>query len=402
MPAFTRTAFDSADARSIVSALKRIYPREKLGAKGPGETRGVSNTPPRLLPTTPADGMVLDDPVTEPACPPTFNVQEEVISFQHKPLACLTARKYTPITGLPWSAIFTMLTTRLSNDVGPFRGGPGAETVHCMITAGTTSLDQRRKLIVAIQTCVPKQDTKVISSRSVDQVYQDLVQQRYSDPPTSIPFSYRDRHGSLIHQTVLYDHLRLGDGLPITPAVMNLACQVTLRYGPSKVLPSPALELNRADAFHWACSNPPPADWRGLRITPLSDDRVWSLIVEEYRGPHADRDIMIFDVLNSPPDVAADSSREQLTQLSGPQLSTLHILYEGLEFTYEQFADTQEPWRTGYRVLDYVFTITRSARLTDFSFPALGDWVAWSENCDLDGIQTTRENIAMAILTVQA
>lgn len=134
---------------------------------------------------------------------------------------------------------------------------------------------------------------------------------------------------------------------------------------------------------------------------------------------------MIFDVLNSPPDVAADSSREQLTQLSGPQLSTLHILYvspfhtqEGLEFTYEQFADTQEPWRTGYRVLDYVFTITRSARLTDFSFPvsadvsfpfvpsnsvqALGDWVAWSENCDLDGIQTTRENIAMAILTVQA
>lgn len=62
--------------------------------------------------------------------------------------------------------------------------------------------------------------------------------------------------------------------------------------------------------------------------------------------------------------------------------------------------------------------MTRSARLAAFSFPvsadvafpfvpsdsvqALENWVAWSQNCDFDGIQTTRENIAMALLTVQA
>lgn len=70
---------------------------------------------------------------------------------------------------------------------------------------------------------------------------------------------------------------------------MTLACEVPLRYGPSKVLSLPALELDRAGAFNWACSNPPPADWQGLRIIPLSDDGVWSLIVEEYRGPDSNR-----------------------------------------------------------------------------------------------------------------
>lgn len=37
----------------------------------------------------------------------------------------LTLRKYTADNAIPWFAIFTILTTRVSDDVKAFRNGPG-------------------------------------------------------------------------------------------------------------------------------------------------------------------------------------------------------------------------------------------------------------------------------------
>lgn len=137
------------------------------------------------------------------------------------------------------------------------------------------------------ESCLPQLIARS-SSRSVDKVYQSLLQ-RFPNPPTSIDFLYRDRSGSLRSLAVPYEHLRLGDGLSIAPSVMDVTCEVTLRYGPSRVLSTPTVELPHQDAFGWACSNPPPAEWRGLRITPLYAGGLWSLLVEEYRGPDASR-----------------------------------------------------------------------------------------------------------------
>lgn len=35
-----------------------------------------------MKPITLAEDMVIDGPATEPPCPPTFNIQEEIVSLQ--------------------------------------------------------------------------------------------------------------------------------------------------------------------------------------------------------------------------------------------------------------------------------------------------------------------------------
>lgn len=70
---------------------------------------------------------------------------------------------------------------------------------------------------------------------------------------------------------------------------MDIIFDILLCHGPQRVISLPSLAMNRADAFHWVCSHPPPAEWRGFRIIPLSSNGDWSLLVEDYRGPDSDR-----------------------------------------------------------------------------------------------------------------
>lgn len=92
-----------------------------------------------LKPTTPPECMVVDNVATDPDCAPTFNIQEEVIVFhvsypsRAQQKSSLTFLKHTGGDDLPWSAIFTVVTVRVSNDVRPFRKGPGEWTWHWIL-----------------------------------------------------------------------------------------------------------------------------------------------------------------------------------------------------------------------------------------------------------------------------
>ncbi|KZP09621.1 hypothetical protein FIBSPDRAFT_963822 [Athelia psychrophila] len=127
------------------------------------------------------DSMIVDDMATEPDCPPTFNIQEEVVVFHH-----------TGRVDLPWSTIFTMVTTRHSNDVNQFRQGPGLAVVHCLIKSDAISDAQRRMFIILIETCLPPRDTKITSPLAIAEVYQNL-QQEHFEHPHSIRLAYRNR-----------------------------------------------------------------------------------------------------------------------------------------------------------------------------------------------------------------
>lgn len=71
--------------------------------------------------------------------------------------------------------------------------------------------------------------------------------------------------------------------------MMDITFLLFLRQGPVSVLCEPSMDLNRAEAFQWACTHPPALDSLGWRIIPLSTNGSWSFIVEEFHGPDTDR-----------------------------------------------------------------------------------------------------------------
>lgn len=126
------------------------------------------------------------------------------------------------------------------------------------------------------------------SSVTIAQVYQDL-QEEGVEHPHHVRLAYRNRVGTLIKREVSLQDLNMVDGISISVALMDLTFELTLRHGPSRVMSSPALNSSHEDAWQWACLNPPPPAFQGLRLIPIHNNDHWIVLVEEYSGPTVDR-----------------------------------------------------------------------------------------------------------------
>lgn len=321
----------------------------------------------------------IDDEDGEEAYAPTFNVQEELVQFHVSVVllflharSALTVWQHSPNDHAHWCAIFTIMTTRDSPDIKRFRTGPGqwrpkvtndcstpgcigADLLHCLVSSQTITPAQNQKLLVSIETCVPRgyihrirwaftyvivlylQVTRCLSAKIASQVYQDLMRERSQDPPT-IDFSFHDSDGSVIQHALGCDELRLGDGTPIGTPLMDLLFKVNCSHGPGRIISGPSLTQDVEMACQWMCANPPPTVWRGLRLNPLHALGRWSLLVAEYRGPGIDvyvldkpasslltpvliRDVIIIDPLRTPVDAGPS---EIFSQIVGTQRMKIH------------------------------------------------------------------------------
>lgn len=126
------------------------------------------------------------------------------------------------------------------------------------------------------------------SSREVHEVYQRLLDEQ-RQVPTSIAVLYHDRHGALVNRDIPYQDFRLRKGVPIASSMMNMVFDIFLSNAAQRVQHLPSMPMDREEAFQWVSPHPPDSDWRGFRLIPLSNQGVWSLLLEEYRGPESNR-----------------------------------------------------------------------------------------------------------------
>lgn len=114
-----------------------------------------------------------------------------------------------------------------------------------------------------------------------------MLQEADEALPT-VTFSFRERDGSVVQQTLTSKELSMEDGVPIGTALMDMLFRILTAEGPAKVTSMPCLRADREGALQWMRSNAPPPEWCGLRMIPLAGPCGWSLLMARYRGPGAD------------------------------------------------------------------------------------------------------------------
>lgn len=130
-------------------------------------------------------------------------------------------------------------------------------------------------------------------------VYVDTLKQQRMQPEV-FAFSFQDVTGKQLRVGVPRETMDLQVGVPIAKAMMDLSCQAILhtfhRTNKASERPPeagthfllPAMEMTHAEAFQWACQEPPPADQLGWTMIPLYDKGTWSLLAVEHGGESID------------------------------------------------------------------------------------------------------------------
>lgn len=71
---------------------------------------------------------------------------------------------------------------------------------------------------------------------------------------------------------------------PVHRCLMDLMMDIWGAECPGRILYAPTQPGNVEEAIGWICMNPPPPNWRGLRMLPLRGCSLWNMLVADYRG----------------------------------------------------------------------------------------------------------------------
>ncbi|KZP07550.1 hypothetical protein FIBSPDRAFT_965556 [Athelia psychrophila] len=332
----------------------------------------------RLVGLNPQNHKQAEGEDVDRAYPPTFNVQKELIRFHHSPLG-----------EKPWRAVLTFSTTRDSPDIRHFRTTAGAVVIHCLVGSDTLSKEVGKKLLVVIDTCLPKRDVLPVGAESATELYDHLRREQTQTPP-SLTFAFTTREGSAVERELLSEGMILAHSQPIQRAVMDLLFELVASDCPARIEVCPSCPFDIDTVYGWMVAHPHSNGWQGLRAIPLYTGQRWCLLVAKCCGPDEDLKLVVLDTTPAPPDVGSPSVIE-LGESVGSQRVFLHPTIFG----------GGEVWQSGYRVLDYLWRIRDLGCDDAWNIPEPAAWESEVDRWGFRGVVGVRLEIATTLMRFQ-